>query len=232
VLRTSRGSFFGSAAEPRADARGPPAHRDALAPAERVGARDIAPPPTARVLSCEFRRGAGYLGARGGEAVAAHGRSTGVRQPLNRPARCVRRPVHRRGRSSRRGVDGWAREAERDPSARLREHPQLSRRIGSWRRAGAVQELGDGSGIGDDLEDLHPPAALRADRDPLNIDHVEATSSDLRGSALSTKSRAPVQPQRSGLTGGVAKISRPLARSCTCTPTGVQVARYAPSPLI
>ena len=42
----------------------------------------------------------------------------GVRQPLNRPARCVCRPAHHRGRASRRDVDGWAREAERDASAR------------------------------------------------------------------------------------------------------------------
>ena len=70
----------------------------------------------------------------GAEGLTARGLSTGCANRFNRAARCVCRPEHRRDRASRRDVDGWAREAERDPSARYREQPQLPGRTGSRRQ--------------------------------------------------------------------------------------------------
>ncbi len=69
---------------------------------------------------------------------------------LKCPARRFCRLAHGLGALSRRCIDGKAREADGDASTRLREHPQLPRRTGSRRCAGAEEELGARGGIDDD----------------------------------------------------------------------------------
>ena len=117
---------------------------------------------------------------------------------LKCPARHFCRNAHWLGALSRRCVDRWAREAERDASARLCEQPKLSRRTGSRRRAGAVQERRDGGG------------SVTTSRIFIRPPHFEQTVT----STAKTRARRCAQPMRRGVVVASRRPSgRPVSKS-------------------